>query len=113
MSREAYGLSPGNAVLSYAKSNVESGRWLEVDLFDRSPADFDTLLSQGIEAPNHSLVNYLYESKNAESDPSVGFPGFLPYPPTGESPVIDWDRPPTNFPRENGSRATVVRRSVT
>jgi ribosomal protein S18 acetylase RimI-like enzyme len=68
MSEEAYGPYLENAISGYAQSNVESGRWPEEGALERSQANFESSLPQGLETPN----NYLYEIKAAETGPTVG-----------------------------------------
>ena len=45
------------AIISYASDNVAAGRWLEAGALERSHADFEKLLPQGLSTPNH----FLYE----------------------------------------------------
>ena len=58
-----------SAVAGYAEENVASGRWPKEGALERSRADFQLLLPQGLATPGH----YLYEIVAGEGGPTVGF----------------------------------------
>jgi ribosomal protein S18 acetylase RimI-like enzyme len=57
------------AVKAYADEIVESGRWSEEGAVERSQADFDSSLPQGL----NTADNFLFEIKVARSGPTVGY----------------------------------------
>jgi ribosomal protein S18 acetylase RimI-like enzyme len=57
-----------NAIAGYAEDCVASHRWPSEGSIERSRADFDNSLPQGIATPD----NYLYEIWASESEPTVG-----------------------------------------
>ena len=68
MSDESYADYLKAAVLNYAQENIEAGRWPKEGALARSQADFENLLANGIETPNH----YLFDIKTVEADIAVG-----------------------------------------
>ncbi len=68
MSTEKYSDYLDSGVLNYAKENVESGRWPEKGALERSRANFNQLLPQGLETPD----NYLFEVIAEPGGPTVG-----------------------------------------
>lgn len=57
-----------NAILGYAEDCVASHRWPSEGAIERSRADFQNGLPQGLATPE----NYLYEIKATELGPTVG-----------------------------------------
>jgi ribosomal protein S18 acetylase RimI-like enzyme len=57
-----------NAIAGYAEDCVTSHRWPSEGAIERSRADFENSLPQGLATPE----NYLYEIKASESGPTVG-----------------------------------------
>jgi ribosomal protein S18 acetylase RimI-like enzyme len=57
-----------NAILGYAEGCVTSHRWPSEGAIERSRADFENSLPQGIATPD----NYLYEINASASGPVVG-----------------------------------------
>ena len=68
MRPEAYGPYMEAAILDYAGDNVASGRWPREGAVERSRADFESSLPQGLATPDH----YLFEIKASEDGPTVG-----------------------------------------
>lgn len=68
MRSEAYAAWLEQAIAGYAHDNVSSGRWPQAIALERSRADFEQLLPQGLATPNH----YLFEIKASEAGPTVG-----------------------------------------
>ncbi|MBC8352065.1 MAG: GNAT family N-acetyltransferase [Planctomycetes bacterium] len=68
MSDEAFTSYFENAVVGYAKDNIEAGRWPQVGAYERSRADFEESLPQGLQTPN----NHLFEIVSKENGTSVG-----------------------------------------
>ena len=56
------------AVVSYAQDNVDAGRWPSEGSLTRSRADFLSLLPDGLETPNH----YLMDIRSISPEASVG-----------------------------------------
>ena len=59
-------------VASFAEEGVSSGRWLAEGATERSLAEFDELLPQGLATPD----NYLLEIVEPESNDTVGYVWF-------------------------------------
>ncbi len=59
MNAESFGPYLRNAVAEYAADNVAAGRWPEAGALQRSAADFDALLPQGVATPDHFLFDIL------------------------------------------------------
>jgi ribosomal protein S18 acetylase RimI-like enzyme len=57
-----------NAIAGYAEDCVASHRWPSEGAIERSRADFENSLPQGLATPD----NYLYEINASESGPTVG-----------------------------------------
>jgi len=68
MRAEVYAAYLQGAVAAYAQDNVASGRWPEQGALQRSLADFESLLPQGLATP----ANFLFELMAQEGGPSVG-----------------------------------------
>ena len=58
-----------SSVAGYAQDNIDSGRWPAEGALERSRADFDSLLPQGLATPD----NYLFEIQNGEDGSTVGY----------------------------------------
>lgn len=56
-------------VAGYAEENIASGRWPKEGALDRSLAEFDALLPQGLATPD----SHLFEIRENEDGPTVGF----------------------------------------
>jgi ribosomal protein S18 acetylase RimI-like enzyme len=69
MRAESYAAYLEAAIASYAQGNISAGRWPEVGALERSRADFELLLPQGLATPD----NHLYEILAAEGGQVVGF----------------------------------------
>jgi ribosomal protein S18 acetylase RimI-like enzyme len=69
MRAEAYASYLQAAVAGYAEDNVASGRWPKDGALERSLAEFEDLLPQGLETPG----NHLFEIRPAKEGPIVGF----------------------------------------
>ncbi|MFT5880709.1 MAG: ribosomal protein S18 acetylase RimI-like enzyme [Moritella sp.] len=57
-----------SAIPSYAKENIDAGRWKEAGAIERSREDHDRLLPEGIKTKN----NHLFEIKENNNDQIVG-----------------------------------------
>ncbi len=68
MSPEAYAQYLVAAVAGYAQQNVSSGRWPAEGALERSNAEHQRLLPQGLATPD----NYLFEIQDAEARAVVG-----------------------------------------
>ena len=68
MRPQAYDAYFQAAVAGYAEDNVASSRWPREGALERSRADFESSLPQGLETPD----NYLFEIKTAETGATVG-----------------------------------------
>ena len=55
MSPERYVTWRVYSVAGYAEENVKSGRWTEDEALEKSEADFNTLLPQGLDTAGHEL----------------------------------------------------------
>ena len=69
MRAESYTAYVEAAIAGYAQDNVAAGRWPEVGALERSRADFESLLPQGLATPEH----YLYEIIASPEDQVIGF----------------------------------------
>jgi len=68
MSPEAYAQYVVVAVAGYAQQNIASGRWPAEGALERSGAEHQKLLPQGLATPD----NYLFEIQDAEAGTVVG-----------------------------------------
>jgi RimJ/RimL family protein N-acetyltransferase len=68
MRPEFYGPYLEASVAGYADDNVASGRWPREGALERSRADFEALLPQGLATPD----NHLFEIKAAEDAATLG-----------------------------------------
>jgi ribosomal protein S18 acetylase RimI-like enzyme len=57
------------ATASYANDNAQAGRWPSTTARARARAEFDRLLPQGLQTPNH----FIYEIEDEATRQSVGF----------------------------------------
>ena len=57
------------AIPAYASNNIESGRWLEEGALERSRADHESLLPDGLNTKN----NYLFDIVSRSDNCIVGF----------------------------------------
>lgn len=69
MRPEVYDAYREAAIAGYTEDNVASGRWPREGALERSRANFESLLPQGLATPDH----YLFEILAAEAGPTVGF----------------------------------------
>ena len=69
MQPEAFAAYLKAAVAGYAEDNVASGRWPAEGALDRSRADFDDSLPQGLATPD----NFLFEIKGEREGLTVGY----------------------------------------
>jgi ribosomal protein S18 acetylase RimI-like enzyme len=69
MRQEVYPAYLQSSVAGYADDNVAAGRWPAQGCVERSLAEFESLLPQGLATPNH----HLFEILAAEGGPTVGF----------------------------------------
>jgi ribosomal protein S18 acetylase RimI-like enzyme len=69
MRADSYAAYLEAAIVSYAQDNVEAGRWPEVRAVERSRADFESLLPQGLATPD----NHLYEICASLDGEALGF----------------------------------------
>ena len=69
MRAESYTAYVEAAIAGYAQDNVAAGRWPEVGALERSRANFESLLPQGLATPEH----YLYEILASPDDQVIGF----------------------------------------
>ncbi|NHQ85674.1 GNAT family N-acetyltransferase [Iodobacter sp. HSC-16F04] len=58
-----------SSILSYAKENIQSGRWQEEDALEQSRNEFHKLLPQGTDTPDQ----YLFEIIGRDNLSTVGF----------------------------------------
>jgi ribosomal protein S18 acetylase RimI-like enzyme len=65
---EAFPAFLESSVIAYAQSNIEAGRWPLDGAVERSLADFNLLLPQGLATPDH----FIYEIKADSAGPVVG-----------------------------------------
>ena len=56
------------AIVDYARDNAQTGRWPEHEAADRSRAEFQRLLPQGLATPGH----FLYEIRSEPEGQAVG-----------------------------------------
>ncbi|STQ91636.1 GNAT family N-acetyltransferase [Iodobacter fluviatilis] len=58
-----------HSILSYAKENIQSGRWREENAIEQSRIEFHKLLPQGVDTPDQ----YLFEIIGKDNQSTVGF----------------------------------------
>ena len=68
MPAEAYAAYAESSAAGYAEDNIASGRWPEEGALERSRAEFEALLPQGLATPD----NHVHEIKAAQGGPTVG-----------------------------------------
>ncbi len=68
MSEESFNAYLERAIPSYAKDNIESGRWEETDAILRSRMAHEELLPRGVITPG----NHLFEIRDINEDITVG-----------------------------------------
>ena len=68
MRPEAFSPYLQTAIAGYAADNVAAGRWPGDGAIERSRADFESSLPQGLSTPDH----FLFEIKDSENGPIVG-----------------------------------------
>jgi ribosomal protein S18 acetylase RimI-like enzyme len=73
MRAEAFAPYFDAAIVGYAEDNVLSGRWPEDGAIERSRADFEGSLPQGLETPD----NYVFEIKGGDDGHIVGMVWFV------------------------------------
>jgi ribosomal protein S18 acetylase RimI-like enzyme len=61
-----------SSVAAYAEENVASGRWPREGALERSRADFEVLLPQGLATPNHFVFEIMARNVGADSCTPVG-----------------------------------------
>ncbi len=83
----AYDVYLQAAIADYAQGNVASGRWPPEGTLERSHAEFERLLPQGLATPD----NYLFEIKATEDGPTVGFIWFAVEARHGIRPAFVYD----------------------
>lgn len=69
MSPDTYAAFVEVSVADYAASSVAAGRWAARDALAQSRAEFDQLLPQGLQTPDH----HLYEIRAEPDGPAIGF----------------------------------------
>jgi ribosomal protein S18 acetylase RimI-like enzyme len=69
MRPEVYPAYLRESVAGYAEDNIASGRWPADGALERSLAEFETLLPQGLATPDH----HLFEIRTADDGPTVGY----------------------------------------
>jgi ribosomal protein S18 acetylase RimI-like enzyme len=73
MTADAFERYLANAVVGYAKDNVDSGRWPKASALERSADAFQHLLPQGLDTAHH----YLMEITNTIPNQTVGILWFF------------------------------------
>ena len=68
MRPEVYASYLESSVAGYAEDNIASGRWPKEGALERSRAEFENLLQEGLATPH----DYLFEIMAAEGGPTVG-----------------------------------------
>ena len=68
MRAEAYAAYKAAEVAAYADEKVRAGMWAEAGALERSLAEIDSLLPQGLETPDH----HLFEIVATAGGPTVG-----------------------------------------
>jgi ribosomal protein S18 acetylase RimI-like enzyme len=69
MPPEAFAAFAIETVADYAHDNALSGRWFTSDIASRARSEFDSLLPQGLQTPNH----FFYEVLGEPAGPAVGW----------------------------------------
>jgi ribosomal protein S18 acetylase RimI-like enzyme len=65
----SYAAYVADVIAGYAQDNVSAGRWPETGALERSRADIESLLPQGLATPGM----FIYEIIDDEGGPAVGF----------------------------------------
>jgi ribosomal protein S18 acetylase RimI-like enzyme len=84
MGQDALAAFAEHAIADYARDAVQAGRWVADSALERARAEFDRLLPQGVETPNHFLyeirdeaagvaVGALWFAIDVKNDPSAGY----------------------------------------
>ena len=68
MRAEVYASFVQSVVANYAHDNIAAGRWPRDGALERSLAEFESMLPQGLATPD----NYLFEIMASETGPTVG-----------------------------------------
>jgi ribosomal protein S18 acetylase RimI-like enzyme len=68
MAEAAFAAFAERAIADYAQDNTQSGRWRAHEAFDRARVEFERLLPQGRDTPNH----FLYEIHDSADGQAVG-----------------------------------------
>lgn len=69
MRAEVFAAYLDSSVAGYAQDNIDAGRWPTEGALERSRADFDDSLPQGLATPD----NYLFEIQDGEDGTTVGY----------------------------------------
>lgn len=69
MQQDAFKHFMDTAIIGYAEDNVSSGRWPADGAVERSRADYEESLPQGLSTPD----NYLFEIRDDQKNIAVGF----------------------------------------
>lgn len=69
MRAEVFAAYLGASVAGYAQDNIDAGRWPAAGAVERSRADFDDSLPQGLATPD----NYLFEIQDGVDGATVGY----------------------------------------
>jgi hypothetical protein len=67
MSKEDFDLIKGKMIADYAKDKVRVGHWSEMEAMELSKEALDKILKDGVETPNHYLLNAI------EDETKIGF----------------------------------------
>ena len=69
MRAEVFAAYLDSSVAGYARDNIDAGRWPIEGAMERSRADFDSLLPDGLATPD----NYLFEIQDGAGGATVGY----------------------------------------
>ena len=69
MRAEVFAAYLDSSVAGYARDNIDAGRWPIEGAMERSRADFDSLLPDGLATPD----NYLFEIQDGAGGTTVGY----------------------------------------
>lgn len=69
MGQDAFPAYVEAAIAAYAEENVSAGRWPQVGALARSREDFESLLPQGLDTPDHFICEILQDA----TGPVVGW----------------------------------------
>jgi glyoxylase I family protein len=87
MDAAGYAVYLRDSVAGYAENNVAAGRWPEAGALERSKAEFDSLLPQGLATPD----NHLFDIRAGADGPVVGFLWFAVEAPRGLPSAFVYD----------------------